>query len=413
MTSAPHPAARQQTVPTAWWTRDDLRYRKGSLCLGTQDLGQLAASAGGPVYAYHGDRIRSNLSRLQGALREHARGARVFYAMKANRFPPVLSLLHATGRCGIDACSPGELMLARSVGFPEEAISYTSTSVSDDDLAVLRRHPGVWINCDSLSSLRRLGESMPGREIGLRINPGVGVGYRSNRLVRYAGATATKFGIYAAEFPEALRIAGASGLRVTGLHVHAGCGYLTPQLPSWEKILGIAADFAAQAPTVRRLNIGGGLGIPLVAGDAPLDLDAWGRIIARTIASRGVQVWVEPGDYLVKDSGALVLQINTVERKRGTWFIGVNGGFDMHPEPAFYGLPLVPVPCRAPGSGRLRMRRVTIAGNINEALDLLAENVSLPPLAEGERLAFLNAGGYGAAMSSRHCLRGEFTEYLV
>ena len=408
------PASRHRTAPSVWWEREDLRFRRGALCLGRQDLEQLARSSIGPVFAYHGARIRRNLARLLGALRRHAPGARVFYAMKANRFSPVLSLLRATGRCGIDACSPGELLLARRVGFPEDAISYTSTSVSDDDLAVLQRHPGVWVNCDSLSSLRRLGRLMPGREVGLRINPGVGVGYRANRLVRYAGGRVTKFGIYAGEFPEALRIAANHGLRVTGLHVHAGCGYLTPQLPAWEKVLAIAADFASQVPTVRRLNVGGGLGIPLVAGDAPLDLDAWGRTVARQIARRGLQVWVEPGDYLVKDSGVLVLQVNTVERKKGTWFIGVNGGFDLHPEPAFYRLPLVPVPCRSPAAGRrVRLRRATVAGNINEALDLLADHVTLPPLAEGDWLAFLNAGGYGAAMSSRHCLRGEFTEYLV
>lgn len=374
----------------------------------------MARSAGRPVYAYHGARIRRNLSRLLAALKRHAPGARVFYAMKANRFLPVLSLLRTSGRCGIDACSPGELLLARSVGFPEDAISYTSTSVSDDDLAVLRRHPGVWVNCDSLSSLRRLGRLMPGREVGLRINPGVGVGYRTNQLVRYAGAGATKFGIYAGEFSEALRIAAEFGLKVTGLHVHAGCGYLGPQLPAWEKVLSIAADFVARAPGVRRLNVGGGLGIPLVADDAPLDLNAWGRILGRRIAKRGLQVWVEPGDYLVKDSGVLVLQVNTVEQKRGTWFVGVNGGFDLHPEPAFYRLPLVPVPCIATKDRPGRpVRRVTIAGNINEAHDLLAENVDLPPVAEGDWLAFLNAGGYGAAMSSRHCLRGEFSEYLV
>jgi diaminopimelate decarboxylase len=405
---------RNRTALPPWWQREDLCYRRGALHLGDQDLAKLACSAGGPAFAYHGGRIRRNLGRLLGTLRRHAPGAQVFYAMKANRFPPVLSLLRVSGRCGIDACSPRELRLARQVGFPEKAISYTATSVSDDDLAVLRQHPNVWVNCDSLSALRRLGRLMPGREIGLRINPGIGVGYRVNRLVRYAGDGTTKFGIYAGDFPEALRVAHEFRLRVTGLHVHAGCGYLTPQLPAWEKVLAAAMDFAAEAPAVRRLNVGGGLGIPLTAGDAPLDLEVWGGIVERQVGSRGLQVWVEPGDYLVKDSGVLVLQVNTVEKKNGTLFIGVNGGFDLHPEPAFYHLPLAPVPCREPGpGGRRRVRRATIAGNINEALDLLAVNVPLPAIAEGDWVAFLNAGGYGAAMSSQHCLRGEFAEYLV
>lgn len=404
-------SSRSASVPP-WWQRPDRRYRHGRLHLGRAELEPLARAAKQPAYFYHGDRVRQNLARLARALRRHAPGGRIFYAMKSNRFAPLLGLLRAGGGCGIDACSPREVLLARKIGFPEDAISYTATSVSDDDLAVLRRHPGVWVNCDSLSMLGRLGRLMPGREVGLRINPGLGVGYRANRLVRYAGGRPTKFGIYAGEFAEALRIAAAHRLRVTGLHVHSGCGYLTPQLPAWERVLAVALEFAAQVRGLRHVNVGGGLGIPLVAGDRPLDLEAWGEILGRRVGRRGLQVWVEPGDYLVKDSGVLVLQVNTVEKKNGVLFAGVNGGFNLHPEPAFYRLPLEPVPCRAPRPGTAR-RRVTVAGNINEALDLLAENVLLPPLAEGDWLAFLNAGGYGAAMSSNHCLRGEFAEYLV
>lgn len=414
MTTLRQPSSRT-TRPTpaapAWWQRPGLGYRRGRLHLGNEDLERLAHSSGQPTYAYHAKRVRDNLERLRATLRRHAPDARVFYAMKANRFVPLLGVLRA-GQCGIDACSPREVLLARQCGFAEDTISYTATAVSDDDLAVLRRHPDVWINCDSLSMIRRLGQLMPGREIGIRINPGIGVGYRANRLVRYAGRRPTKFGIHESEFNEALRLAAAHKLRVTGLHVHAGCGYLTPQLAAWQKVLESALGFAAQVPGLRHLNVGGGLGIPLVAGDEPLDLDAWGHVLARTVVRTGLQVWVEPGDYLVKDSGVLLLQVNTVETKRGTRFVGVNGGFNLHIEPAFYQLPLEPVPCREPVNGA-RWQRVTIAGNINEALDLLATDVPLPPIAEGDWLAFLNAGGYGAAMSSNHCLRGEFAEYLV
>lgn len=107
----------------------------------------------------------------------------------------------------------------------------------------------------------------------------------------------------------------------------------------------------------------------------------------------------------------LLLQVTLMETKAGIVFCGVNGGCNLHPEPAYYGLPLHPVPCRRPAAGRLT--RVTIAGNINEALDLFGEDVLLPPLREGEILALLNAGGYGSAMSSNHCLRGEFREILL
>jgi diaminopimelate decarboxylase len=106
-----------------------------------------------------------------------------------------------------------------------------------------------------------------------------------------------------------------------------------------------------------------------------------------------------------------VLQVVAVEEKQGVRFVYVDGGFNLHMEPAFYGLPLQPVPCRqAPGAPA---RVVTIAGNINEALDVFGADVVMPEVAAGDYVAFLNAGGYGSSMSSSHCLRGNFAEYLL
>ncbi len=403
------PAAPRAPSP-AWWERSDLGYRRDTLHLGRHDLEDLGRTRGTPLFAYHASRIRANLRRLQAALSDTGKRTGVFYAMKSNRFPPLLRFLHGLGRCGVDVCSPEELLRARRCGFAEEAISYTGTSMSEADARCLARHPGVIVNCDSLSSMRRLARLAPGRRIGLRINPAVGLGYRQNPRLRYAGGTTTKFGIYWEQFFAALALAEASGLRVEGLHFHAGCGYLTPQLEALEAVLVAARPFIAAVPGLRYVNLGGGLGIPLVAGDAPLDLAAWSRVVARHFRRDRCEIWVEPGDYLVKDAGVLLLEVNTVERKRDTLFVGVNGGFNLHPEPAFYALPLLPLPCRRRAAPR---RRVTIAGNINEALDLLAENVSFPDPVEGELLAFLNAGGYGAAMSSNHCMRGKFREILL
>lgn len=395
---------------TWWWQRDGLCFEGRGLTLGGRSLERAALRERKPLFAYSASRILQNLRRLAGALDRRGLQARVFYAMKANRFPPVLARLRQSGLCGVDVCSPGELLLARRIGFREDQISYTGTSVSDADLEVVARHPRVAFNADSLSVIRRLGARSPGRSIGLRINPGLGLGYRSNRLLDYAGRRPTKFGIYREQFAEALKGARRYGLKVEGLHFHCGCGYLNPQLPALHAVLRGCEWFLEKVPGLRYVNMGGGLGIPLVEGDAPLDLEQWSGIVAARLRGLGAQVWVEPGDYLVKDSGVLVLQVNTVERKGGVTFVGVNGGFNLHIEPAFYGLPLEVVPCRKPATNR--RETVTIAGNINEALDLLAENVALPPVREGDFLAFLNAGGYGSAMSSNHCLRGDFAEHL-
>ena len=117
----------------------------------------------------------------------------------------------------------------------------------------------------------------------------------------------------------------------------------------------------------------------------------------------------EPGDYLVKDAGLLLLTVNAVERKKETVFIGVDAGFNIAVEPAVYGLPFQPVPVRRrPGE-----ERYTLVGNINEALDVWYADVAMPPVASGDFLALINAGAYSASMASNHCMRGEFKEFLL
>lgn len=406
----PARVARRSASRPAWWERPDLAPRAGRLQFAGHDLEALARAGGTPLYVYSGARVVANLGRLHATLKRATRAHRVFYAMKSNRFAPLLCALRASGECGVDVCSPAELLLARSCGFREEDISYTGTAMSESDAQVLARHPGVIVNCDSLSSLRRLGRLCPGRAIGLRINPGLGLGYRKNQLLRYAGGDVTKFGIYAEQFPAALALARELGLRVTGLHFHTGCGFLTPQLPVLDRIFARVKAFIAQVPELRSVNLGGGLGIPLVAGDAPLDLAAWGALVQRHFGRAPFTVCIEPGDYLSKDAGVLLLEVNTVEEKAGTLFVGVDGGFNIHLEPAFYALPLEPVPCIARTTAP---RRVTLAGNINEALDIFSRDVRLPLPAEGDVIALLNAGGYGSAMSSNHCLRGQFREMIL
>jgi len=402
-----------------WWSRNDLHYVHGRLALAGQDLAQLARAAGMPAFFYNAERVRAKLTQVDVALREIGLPHRIFYAMKANRFAPLLTFIRSTGLAGIDACSPQELQFALSCGFQESDISYTATSVSNADLEVLARHPDVHINLDSLSSLRRLAERCPGRSIGLRINPAQGVSYGDNALLNYSGAKTTKFGIYREQWSEALQTVRDLGLKMSAIHFHVGIGYQTAQLPLWEKIVQTCAGFiedalAADHP-LERINLGGGLGLPHTEQDVLLDLNTWARIIRQQLgperfAAHTLQIAVEPGDFVVKDAGVLVLQANTVERKRETTFVGLDGGFNLAMEPAFYGLPCAPAPCmRRDGAPQT----VTLAGNINEALDIWARDVALSPIEEGDYIALINAGGYASAMSSNHCMRGQFYERIL
>ncbi|GAB4577840.1 MAG: diaminopimelate decarboxylase [Anaerolineales bacterium] len=395
-------------METYWWQRDDLYSQNNRLYFAGKDLWEMAAQVGTPTFVYSAARVRANLERLHQALTRWRVPFRIFYALKANRFPPLVSALKHWGLCGIDVCSPGELLLARQMGFLEEEISYTGTSVSNSDLEVIQRHPRVHVNCDALSTIRRLGERCPGRVIGIRINPQVGAGYHAE--LHYAGERATKFGIYPDRFLEAVQLAKKYDLQIKQLHFHFGSGYLTPQLPQLEQALERTHWFLDQCPEIDTLDIGGGLGVPVTEDRAPLDLDQWGAIIVRHAHARGVMIHVEPGDYLVKDAGVLLVQVNTVEEKGGTKFVGVNAGFNVQNLAVYYKTPFVVVPLKPNDAP---FERVTIAGNINEAIDLFAEDVSLPALAEEDYLALLNVGGYGAASSSNHCMRGQFNEFWL
>lgn len=394
-------------IDRLWWERDDLCYRAGRLHFGGHDLAAIA-EAGTPAYVYRMARVRDNLLRLRAALDVERVPHDAFYAIKANRFAPLVSCLRKLGRCGIDACSPAELEYVLQLGFDESEVSYTGTSVSEQDLDVLQRHPGVHINCDALSTIRRLGRRCPGRRIGIRVNPELGAGY--NDRLRYAGGKATKFGIYADRFEEAVALAQAAQMPVDTLHFHVGSGYLGDSLDTFDEILARVGVLLDAHPEIRTLNVGGGLGVRLTESDPAVDLDRWAATIARHTLRRGLRVQIEPGDYLVKDAGVLLVRVNTVEDKAGTHFIGVDAGMNIQNLAAYYQTPFVVAPLHRV-AGR-PLKRVTIAGNINEAIDLLAEDVALPPLAEGDLLALMNVGGYGSASSSNHCMRGEFREHL-
>lgn len=394
---------------SAWWQREDLQYREGELVLDGQPLAALAQKCGTPTFVYSTTRVLEKLDQLHAALDDNQLPHQVFYALKANRHPDLLAALRESERCGIDVCSPRELLRALDAGFAEGDITYTGTAISAADWEIICRHPGIDFNCDSLSSIRQLGERSPGRAIGLRINPQLTASHLEK--VSYAGEKASKFGIYPDRFAEALALATQYDMPVTTLHFHAGSGYLNGELEDFERILKRLAGFLEQATEVTHIDIGGGLGVPLREGEAPLDLKRWAGLLADFLLPRGLNLQLEPGDYLVKDAGLLLLEVCAVEEKGGTEFVYVNGGFNLSNLYAYYGYPNIVAPLQEPTDSGLRA--VSLAGNINEGIDLLAEDVLLPPLEEGDVLAFLNLGGYSASSSSDHCMRGEFSEVVL
>lgn len=393
-----------------WWERKNLEYTNGRLHFAGQDLSEMAEKWGTPLYLYDSERSLDNIQRVSNALGKVGVNHQVLYAMKANRNPGLLKKMQRSGLCGIDSCSPNEVLRAIECGFSPDNISVTACGVSDRDWDVYRKHDGIMFNVNSISSLKRIVRNGYRSSVGIRLNPSVGVGYNDNEKVRYSGEKATKFGVYEDRLEEAFDICRDNDIRITGLHMHTGSGFLGDALDNYKQALTYLAEKSAELPDLDYLNIGGGMGVPLVETDKPLDLEKWAGIVADTVGRTGLKIFVEPGNYISKDSGLLLCRIVEIDEKGDTLFTYVDAGCNVHPEPAYYNLPMEPVTIREPNPDNMKV--TTLAGNINEALDKFYEGCRIDG-DEGDLLALINGGAYGKSMVSNHCMRGHVKEILL
>lgn len=386
-----------------WWVRSGLDIVDGRLMIAGEDAEALARRHGTPLFVHDRTRYRENAQRLIDALDRAGLRHRVRFAMKAHPDPRILEVLRPV--VGIDACSPGEVLRALECGWPAEAISFTGTNVSERDLDVLLAHP-IHVNLDAVSQVERFGRRAPGRAIGLRINPAAGVGYTEK--LSYSGDRPTKFGIFEDRLDDALAAAARHDLTIDTIHFHAGSGWLgaaglSAFEAALERVAAIAGRLIGDGHPIDEVNVGGGLGVPARDDERPVDLDAYAAVLRRHLGRLGVAVGCEPGDYIAKDAAILLGEVVTVEERGGTTFVGLDLGWNVDCSYFIYRYLQEIVVCRAADAPRTRI--VTVAGHINEAGDLFAEDYPMQPVEEGDIVAILNAGGYHEAMSSTHCLR--------
>ncbi len=370
----------------------------------------LARARGTPLFVYDRARFAESARRIQAALAGTGLPFRVRFALKANPLPEILEVFRGLGAAGtpesigIDACSPGEVERAIECGWRPDEISYTGTNVSERDLDVLLAH-GIHLNLDAISQIERYGRRAPGAAIGIRIDPGAGAGY--NEQLEYAGDRPTKIGIGMERLDDAIAAAARHRLRIDTVHFHAGSGWLVDGLGAFERALEPAVTaverLRAAGHAITEVNVGGGLGAPARQDEHAVDLDAYAAVLARHLGPLGVTIACEPGDQLTKDGAILLGEVVTVERRRGVTFVGLDIGWNVNCSYFIYRFAQELVVCRAAGAERTET--VTIAGHINEAGDVFAEDYPMPPVEEGDMVALLNAGGYLQAMSSTHCLR--------
>jgi diaminopimelate decarboxylase len=396
-----------------WWQREHLTYADGDrLLFAGHDVEALAEKHGTPVQLYDGNRLRENIDRLADAFAVTGHPARIYYAIKANRFAPLVRAMRLHGRTGIDCCSPGEVGLAMEHGFSGPEISFTGTALSDRDIEAIGPL-NIRVNLDSISAIHKMGRRFPGRRIGLRVNPQMGAG--ATPQLTYAGARPTKFGIYGDRFDEALRLAASYGLIVEGVHMHVGSGWLAEGMDRFLGAVDRLCTFASKVPDLRYVNVGGGIGVVHGPQQTPVDVLAYARGLSERVTERlgsDVEICCEPGDYLVNDTCITLAEVTMVEEKGGELFVGLDLGFNSNPQAAHYAFPHE-VLSASRGPAGPNARRCSVVGNINEAIDVFSSVARIGDVHEGDIVAVLNTGGYSSSMASNHCLRERATEVLV
>ena len=374
----PRPAA---APARAWWREPAKRAR----------LLEIAARDAA-AYVYDLASVDAAATALK-ALRSVDRWA---YAMKANWHPEILRRLHAAGIM-IECVSQGELdhAFASVPGLAGHEVLFTPTFAprAEYEEGVAR---GVRVTLDNLYPLAAWPSVFAGREIFVRIDPGVGRGH--HRHVRTGGAH-SKFGVPLDDLGELAQLAATAGVRIVGLHAHTGSGVFN--VANWTGTGRQLAELARQFPDVRTIDLGGGIGVPDRDGDPGLDLAALDAGVAALKADfPQLEFWMEPGRFLVARAGVLVAQVTQLKGKGRVGYVGVATGMNSLIRPALYGAYHAVV-----NLTRLEEEattRVNVVGPICETADELALDRLLPPTREGDVLLFDVCGAYGFAMASNY-----------
>ncbi len=373
-----------------WW-----RARRDAVlsCLGERDC----------AYVYDLATVRGQVAQF----RQLRSLSQVLYALKANPHPEILRAIHAAG-CGFECVSRAEVerVLAEVPGAAREELLFTPNFAPRSEYAwALGR--GLRVTVDNLAILRDWNSLFEGREIFLRLDASAGHGHHEK--VRTGGLD-SKFGVPAADFGALPGAVAAAGARVVGLHVHGGSGGF--DLAAWLEPARILAAEAARHPGARILNLGGGVGVPDRAGQAPLDLRALDAALAGVKAANpGLELWMEPGRFFVAAAGVLLARVTQTKAKGDKRYVGVATGMNSLIRPALYGARHEIV-----NLSRLDeppVQTCTIVGPICESGDELGRDRRLPRCEEGDVLLVADAGAYGHAMSSCYNLRSPAPELVM
>ncbi|MFT3679740.1 MAG: diaminopimelate decarboxylase [Ferruginibacter sp.] len=375
--------------------------------LTNQQLREIADEFGTPVYIYHAERIGDQYKKLQKAFKNC--NARFFYACKSLTNVNVLKYIKGLG-ASLDCVSINEVKLGLMAGFDKNNILYTPNCVDFAEIVAVKEL-GVNINIDNISILEQFGNKFgKNYPVCIRLNPHILAG--GNYKIS-TGHIDSKFGISIHQMRHIERIVKTTGLNVTGIHMHTGSEIKDVRvfLEGLEVMFGIATHF----PNLKFIDLGSGFKVPYQPGDAETDIATLGEKVAQAFAAfeketgKKLEVWFEPGKFLVSQSGYFVVKANVIKQTPSAVFVGVNSGFNHLIRPmmydAYHHIENISNP-------RGAERIYNVVGNICET-DTFAWDRKLHDVREGDYLVFHNAGAYGFEMSSNFNSRLKPAEVML
>lgn len=367
----------------------------------------LAEQYGTPLYVYD----TSTITRRYRQLTEGFKGARVKfkYACKALSNLNVLRHLQQLG-AGLDTVSIQEVRLGLHAGFDPEEIIFTPNCVSIEEIQ-LAVELGVHINIDNISVLEQFGhlygDTVP---VCIRLNPHILAG--GNYQIS-TGHIDSKFGISIYQMRHVERVVASAGIKVRGLHMHTGSEI--KDIDVFLRGVNILFEMTEYFPDLDFVDLGSGFKVAYKEGDLETDVATLGKRLTERfnefckVYGRELELWFEPGKYLVSDAGQFLARVNVIKQTTATVFAGVDSGFNHLIRPMFYQAHHEMVNISNPeGIERI----YTVVGYICET-DTFAWDRRITEIREGDILAMKNAGAYGFAMASNYNSRFRPAEVMV
>ncbi len=393
---------------------DHFLYRDGVLHAEEVAIPEIADAVGTPFYVYSSATLTRHYRLFDDALEgiDHL----VCYAMKANSNQAVLKLMASLG-AGVDVVSGGEYLRAKAAGFTGDKIVFSGVGKTRDEMRLALGGSIRQFNVESEPEMVvlseeavRLGVVAP---ITVRVNPDVDA--KTHEKIA-TGKSENKFGIPIARSREVYALAASlPGLEVIGIDVHIGSQLtsLEPYEQAYLKVAELTEILRADGHTIRRLDLGGGLGIPYERSNTAPPLPAeYGALIKRTLGHLGCEIEIEPGRLIAGNAGILVSEVIYVKSGEGRDFLILDAAMNDLIRPAMYSAyhDILPVVEPDPGT---EQQPYDIVGPVCESGDTFTKNRPMPPIGAGELVAFRSAGAYGAVMASEYNTRPLIPEVLV